>query len=132
MIVKMIIHSKTIHLTSQTAALLKQFVPDRMNKLEGNSALSLSVITALFRGIVTMLVWQVVTNMVRLVTNLTCHVIYYNNSFWIITKIFVLLVWWYFIFLHYPAIQENSNLRGAQCRKEQKLVFRKKKVTIGE
>ena len=86
MIVKMIIHSKTIHLTSQTAALLKQFVPDRMNKLEGNSALSLSVITALFRGIVTMLVWQVVTNMVRLVTNLTCHVIYYNNSFLIITK----------------------------------------------
>ena len=54
MIVKMIIHSKTIHLTSQTAALLKQFVPDRMNKLEGKSALSASVITALFRGIVTM------------------------------------------------------------------------------
>ena len=51
MIVSMIIHSKTIHRTSQTAALLKGFVPESRNKLEGSSALSASVITARFRGI---------------------------------------------------------------------------------
>ena len=45
------IHSKRIHLDSQTAALLNKLDPDKMNKLEGNSALSASVITALFRGI---------------------------------------------------------------------------------
>ena len=51
MIVRMIIHSKRIQRDSHTAALLTKFVPDKMNKLEGNSALSASVITALFRGI---------------------------------------------------------------------------------
>ena len=49
--VRMIIHSKRIQRDSHTAALLIKFVPDKMNKLEGNSALSASVITALFRGI---------------------------------------------------------------------------------
>ena len=49
--VRMMIHSKRIHLDSQTAALLNKLDPDKMNKLEGNSALSASVITALFRGI---------------------------------------------------------------------------------
>ena len=52
MIVKMIIHSKTIHRTSQTAALRNGLVPESMNKLEGNSALSASVITARFRGMI--------------------------------------------------------------------------------
>ena len=51
MIVNMMIHSKTIHLASQTAALLKGFVPESRNRLEGNSALSWSVITARLRGI---------------------------------------------------------------------------------
>lgn len=54
MIVRMIIHSKTIQRTNQTAALLKGFVPDKMKRLEGNSALSASVITARRpRGILT-------------------------------------------------------------------------------
>ena len=48
----MIIHSKTIHRTSQTAALRNGLVPESMNKLEGNSALSASVITARFRGMI--------------------------------------------------------------------------------
>jgi hypothetical protein len=51
MIVIMIIHSNTIHLTSQTAAFLNGLVPDNRNKLEGNSCLSLRVIAALLRGI---------------------------------------------------------------------------------
>ena len=51
MIVRMMIHSKTIHLESQTAALLNGLAPESRNKLEGNSALSASVITARLRGI---------------------------------------------------------------------------------
>ena len=43
MIVRMINHSKTNHLTNHTAARRKQFVPDKINKLDGSSFFSASV-----------------------------------------------------------------------------------------
>ena len=49
MIVRMMTHSKTNHLTNQTAARRKQFVPESIKRLEGSSFFSASVIRCPFR-----------------------------------------------------------------------------------
>ena len=51
MMVRMIIHSNRIHLENHTIPLLRKFEPDKRNRLEGNSALSASVIIFRFFGI---------------------------------------------------------------------------------
>ena len=43
MMVRMITHSKTIHLTIQMAALRNGFVPDKRKRLDGSSCRSASV-----------------------------------------------------------------------------------------
>ena len=49
MIVRMMTHSKTTHLTNHTAALRKQFVPESIKRLVGSSFFSASVIRCPFR-----------------------------------------------------------------------------------